>query len=256
MGDENRDVADDFNPAVIAIFFKGFPLAEKLELNEFLFKDVAGIRAYFRIPVGPGSTGICLLKSGKFRKGIQPGILIAAKPEKLFPQRIRFASEESGGSLSKEHSSERNDRIKIDGGVREKRGILQIFRGKPALINQRLKTDQQRIPRDAGVSLVGRIAHTRRTQRQYLPELLTAFRKKVGETIGPVAQIPDAPFTGKRGGVKQNTAFAHGVSKPAASHDERRRAENRHGPEPAIRNSSLVIRNYEQPLVSPQFMHL
>ena len=147
--------------------------------------------------------------------------------------------------------------MEIHRGIGESRRALQILGDKPALVDKRLKAEQQWISRHAGVRLVWGISQTRRAEGKNLPEPLPAFRQKISKVISAAPKVADAGLSGERSGVQQNAASSHKLPHSifimtaldvrdgeGEIQDERFRILY---PESAF---------YEQPLVSPQFMHL
>jgi hypothetical protein len=130
---------------------------------------------------------------------------------------VRGLHKKCPGSLFDELCLGGNHCAKINRGILEVRLCLQIRGRETSLRNQRLKIYEQRISRDAGAGLVWRIAVAGRAQRKDLPVLLPAICEEVGKAVCRWTQIPDSPLAGKRCGVEQDSAFAHGSLHPGKS---------------------------------------
>jgi hypothetical protein len=74
------------------------------------------------------------------------------------------------------------------------------------MLGKREQIDQHEIPGKGGAAHVGGIARTNFTQRQHLPKGLAGSGKPIYEAIGLLSKVPAAVWTGKRGGMQQNTA--------------------------------------------------
>jgi hypothetical protein len=88
----------------------------------------------------------------------------------------------------------------------ESRRVVEIRIVEQTAPLEILQADQQWVARECRKRLVWRIAVTGRTERQHLPDSLTASREKIDELERARAEIPDAEASGQRRWMEQQAA--------------------------------------------------
>ncbi len=225
MGDKNREVADDADPPPAAVGPQFAPLPEELELDEFLQPRILFARNNPGVPLGPGRPAVGLAQRGEPGEGIEPSILLGAE---AFELRVgRTLAEKRARRRFQQPPAPRDHRVEIDtpGG---KRGMgREVLRCEEPPLHQGREADQQGIPRHSGIRLVGGVPEPGRTQGEDLPQPAPALREKVGEAEGLLSQVTDAEFARERGGVKQDAALTHEITRSTAAARTRRRRRTR-----------------------------
>ena len=95
---------------------------------------------------------------------------------------------------------------KIDGLIRRRGQIGQVFLFQVISLHQQLRTDEQRVAGKCGAGAVGGVAVARWSQGQNLPDLLTGVGQKVDKTDGFGTEVADTVTAGQAGRMKQHAA--------------------------------------------------
>ena len=94
----------------------------------------------------------------------------------------------------------------VDAAGLESSMIIRVMFRQQSVVNQSFDADEQRIARERGEALIGRIAVAGRSERQYLPEPLTGGPEEVDEFEGARPEVPDTKATGQRSRMEQKAA--------------------------------------------------
>src|SRR4029453_19515414 len=79
-----------------------------------------------------------------------------------------------------------------------------------SLLDEEVEADQERVARESGEALVGRVAVARGAERQHLPQPLLRPRHEVEQPHGLVAELADAVGAGQRRRMEEDPADARG----------------------------------------------
>src|SRR5690606_6607154 len=99
-------------------------------------------------------------------------------------------------------------RAEVHAAPWEIRRVVKRAGGQPAAPGELVETDEQRVAREGGKGLVGRVTVACRPQRQHLPDGLVVAGEPVDEAVGPLAQIADPVAARQGGGMQQDAAAA------------------------------------------------
>ncbi len=194
------------------------PLAEEAPLRELHSIDLRrfrrpqpGHRRRFpipvrRVPVIPGDVVIEPFCCHKQRKIVQPVRFLHTK-------RVNFSTLRHGGPLRKgrrragqKRQLERLRRLITSPPFHELHTTERCL-VEPALARQQLQRHQQRAAGKGGKALVRRLAVTRGSERQHLPQRLPGGGEKVDKGERGRAQIAGAVATRQGGGVEEDAAL-------------------------------------------------
>src|SRR5258706_15597725 len=93
---------------------------------------------------------------------------------------------------------------KINSIRRQRRDIVHVAPCEQSFLKKFFRTDEQSVPGKRGIAGVRRITIAGRSERQHLPQTLTAGDQKIGKDVRFIAQIADAKASRKRSWMKQN----------------------------------------------------
>src|SRR5262249_42007937 len=209
-------VAHDPNPTCIGIVLQSQPLTEEQELQGLLVghclrQALTPVRQRFgrapgdvRLPGVPRRALVCLLECHEEGKVVKPCGMPGSKLCKgigdLTMATQRYAPCRPGEELVLEgyHRAKRN---LLRG---ETRDIAHLRWREQPVGDQQVGANQQRIPGKGREALVGRVAISRGTQRECLPQALLCSHQEIDEAIGLLAQIANAIAARQRGRMQQN----------------------------------------------------
>ena len=98
--------------------------------------------------------------------------------------------------------------VKVGGGAGLK--ALCVLGLHQAVAHQKIQVDQIDIARVRAVALIGRLAISRRSDGQHLPDRHTGLFQKVHKRVGVRAQRTDSARRGERCDMQKHAAFSHG----------------------------------------------
>jgi hypothetical protein len=220
VGDEDRDVADDADAALVCVAAQSRPLAEERHLTELVFEDgarelrprrrqrvrVAGDQ--LRGPGAPRRELVLLLERHEEREVLEPGPLRGAEGAEVGLERRARTRGETLGGAREQRLPVRDHRAVVDVVVGERRVVTQLVCGEEPVLDEQIEADQQRIAGERGEALVGRVAVARRPEWEHLPERLPGAHQEVDEALRLGAEIADPVPARQRGRVEKNSAAA------------------------------------------------
>ena len=216
----DRNVAHNPHAATIAMISEFFPLAEELKLRKFVDLDLGrqsgspfgqrcGVSlSNSRVPIHPSHVLVNFLARHEQRVIVQPIAVALAKSLE--------SATVSGGIVVKKRMTGFAEQtlLEVDhAGVfdlllREIRGVGQVLRGQNTLLTKSFQIDEKRVAGEGGKTLVWRIAVSRRTQWQYLPNLLSGLSQKIDKFVGRISQIANTVATRQGCYVKKDSTAA------------------------------------------------
>jgi hypothetical protein len=221
-GNENRQVADDFDVAGVGVELERLPLLVKAPLAElpeadFLAQPVTCFAQRIRLAVRqrcrpvlphPAVAAVHHVQCHEQRVIVEPGAGVGAEGFKGGSLSYLLAAEEALGGTSQMGHPEAPHRVVIDPACRKSGDRLQIGIAQPAGVTELAEVDQQFTAGKGRGADVRRVAGSDAAEWQHLPERLAGANQPIDEVIGGRAQITGTVRAGQRGRVKENAVVA------------------------------------------------
>src|SRR5579859_690606 len=136
----------------------------------------------------------------RHEKGVilQPLLVVLGKGFEGATIGLGSVLEKSVSGFVKESLLEFDDAVVRHPLVWKVRHMGQVLRRQKPLLTKRIQIDEQRVSGERRKTLIGGIAVSGGTQRQYLPDFLSGSRQKVDELAGRISEVADAMATGQR----------------------------------------------------------
>jgi hypothetical protein len=217
-GHEDRDVAHERDVALPAPVAEALPLPEEEELAELAGPD--GVPALLApagqrlgapardvlVPLRPFRPALRLLDRHVQGVIVEPRGVLRAERIEGRAVRGRSAFLEAAERAVEQGKLEGGHRVVVHGIRRHRRRVRDVRGLQPSVLDERVEADEQRVAREGGEALVGRVAVTGGAEGQHLPEALARASQEVHEAMGLGPQLADpvAPRQGRR--VQQDPA--------------------------------------------------
>jgi hypothetical protein len=220
--DENRQVADDVDPARVGVAFECRPLRMEAPLAELPEVDLLGVPLCCfaqcvplalrerRRPIlpHPAVAAVGEVDGHEQRVVVEPGMRVGAESIEGGTFAGVPAAEKTLGGTSQMANPEASYRVVIDPLFGKRRYRLEIGIAQPASVAQLAKIDQEFIAGEGRGADVGRVAWSDAAERQHLPERLAGTDQPVDEVIGSRAKITRTMRTRQRSRVEENAVMA------------------------------------------------
>ena len=149
QGDEYRQVAENPDPPIMAVFLEGAPLAEEFELDILVLPHLLRIRVPLAAPLCPDRAAVLISQGHEFRVVVEPESALRAELLEFLQARRRALGKKGSCRLPQKLPLEGRYGAEVDRLGGKGGRFAQVGRGQETVVHQQVQADQKGIARHA-----------------------------------------------------------------------------------------------------------